>query len=194
MRQMRGIDGKRQRSNSDSTNTNLRALRRRAVSWSSAFVIASALGIVAVVVGSGPASGQAPAAPSTVLSVPKAVSPLGKPGVELVERRTRSSRTYLAEDGRGLIAQVFQTPVNYRDGSGAWRAIDSGLDLVDGAYRSRANRFAARLPRSLAGGEVRFSEGIGRVVVLVARRGRDGAGHGRAGDVQRRVRRGGCAL
>lgn len=57
------------------------------------FVMLVVFGLLAF---SGHAGGASAPTPSTVVSVPEAVSPLGKPGVELVERRTRSSRTYLA--------------------------------------------------------------------------------------------------
>lgn len=79
-------------------------------------------------------------------------------GEELVAKRTRTSRTYLSRDGRGHVARVFQSSVNYRDGSGDWRPIANALDLAGDSYRNRANRFVARLPKSLAGGEVSLTE------------------------------------
>ncbi len=114
--------------------------------------------LAGVLVTSGPAGGQVTPAPSTVVSAVKAASPVGSPGEELVGRRSRTSRTYVSDDRRGLMTRVFSASVNYRDSGGSWRAIDNGLDLVDGAYRNRANRFDVRLPRRLAGGVVRVSD------------------------------------
>jgi RHS repeat-associated protein len=82
-------------------------------------------------------------------------------GDELPALRTRTSRTYAAEDGE-RVAQIFPGPVNYRDEAGSWQAIDSSLvaSPVSGyAARNRANDWTVDLPQELAARPVRVSRG-----------------------------------
>src|SRR5438477_8020156 len=70
---------------------------------------------------------------------------------ELPERRTRTSKTSRAADGK-LTTTVSARPLNYRDGQGHWQPIDSGLasTKVGGyAYQNRANSFQARFKQTL---------------------------------------------
>lgn len=117
---------------------------------------------------------------STVVDLSTAPSPAGDPGRELVELRTRTSRTYTVDGPRGeqgsRLARVSASSVNYRDADGEWRAIDNALEPVLGGFENRADRYHARLPGSLGGGgEVSVSEG-GDTVGFSLRDAADGRG------------------
>ena len=86
------------------------------------------------------------------------VAPVGSPGREVVELRSRTSRTYEGRDGL-LVARVFSGAVNFRADDGSWRAIDNRLVPEGEGYRNVANAYEAVLPESLAAGPVRVSEG-----------------------------------
>ncbi len=106
-----------------------------------ALLLASAAG------GSPPSAQAAKAKDATAGAVPKR---------ELVEERTRTSRTYLDERGRKF-ARIAPFSVNYRH-RGDWKAIDSTL-VRDGrgGHRNKANRYEAELPAT-AGEAVRFED------------------------------------
>ncbi|HEX8207227.1 MAG TPA: RHS repeat-associated core domain-containing protein [Solirubrobacteraceae bacterium] len=78
---------------------------------------------------------------------------------EIPGLRTRTSRTYVTEDGRQL-ARLYARPVNYRDARGRWQAIDNRL--VDGrdaryAWRNAANSYDLDLPAAIEDAPVRFA-------------------------------------
>lgn len=80
---------------------------------------------------------------------------------ELIGLRTGKSRTYVEANG-SLHAQLFVTPINYRDQAGDWQAIDNTLvpDSRTGfAYTNRANAYQVALPNDLGQGPVRVSRG-----------------------------------
>ena len=79
-------------------------------------------------------------------------------GRELAALRTATSTTFRKADGT-LSTSISATPVNFRDGSGAWRRIESKLVPVAGggfAFASRANAF-----------KVRFKDAVGPAFVGV---------------------------
>lgn len=72
-------------------------------------------------------------------------------GDELVGRRTATSRTFEAGNGR-FVTRVYGSPVNFRDDQGDWRAIDNDLvpsDKAGYAFTNAANRYRVQLPDSL---------------------------------------------
>jgi len=80
------------------------------------------------------------------------------PGAEVPSLRTATSRSYRLDDG-SLVARVWGTPVNFRDGRGTWQPIDNRLDAVGAVLRNRSNRHVAEIPRSLDSGAFRLSDG-----------------------------------
>lgn len=83
-------------------------------------------------------------------------------GPEIEGLRTRTSRTF-AGPGGARVAEMFAVPVNYRDGQGEWKKIDTGLHR-DGASpgyaaKSGANEWAVQLPEDLGADPVRVREG-----------------------------------
>ncbi|MEJ7792393.1 MAG: HEAT repeat domain-containing protein [Gaiellaceae bacterium] len=77
-------------------------------------------------------------------------SAVAGPGAEVVERRTRFSRTLLEADGT-FTAEVSPEPVHFRDGAGRWLPIDSSLvPRAGGDFSQRANDFEVLLPASLS--------------------------------------------
>jgi YD repeat-containing protein len=73
-------------------------------------------------------------------------------GAEVVDKRSRFSRTFRTDDGR-LTTRFSEEPVNYSaDGGDSWRRVDNRLVATSGTYAARnaANAYEARLPRSLA--------------------------------------------
>jgi RHS repeat-associated protein len=84
----------------------------------------------------------------------------GAKGRELVEYRTRRSRTYETSDGAQL-TRLYSGSVNYRSG-GEWRAIDNTLTpsaMPGYAVENESNRYTARFPSDLATEPVRVEEG-----------------------------------
>jgi RHS repeat-associated protein len=79
---------------------------------------------------------------------------------ELVDRRTRTSRTYATKDG-ARVTRLYQGSVNYRD-NGKWRVIDNTL-VPSGkpgyAFENRANRYSVRFPADLSGKPVQIQNG-----------------------------------
>lgn len=67
---------------------------------------------------------------------------------ELVELRTRTSRTYEGEDGQRRV-RVYPFPVNYSANGRDWKAIDNALVKSSAPgfmWENRANRYRVRLP------------------------------------------------
>src|SRR3954469_8187454 len=100
---------------------------RASASWrlvSSAVVGAVVLGLLC----SGPAlAAQDPAGRATTDPVPilgpETTDDGAKLTGEVADLRTRTSRTYVTDDGQ-RVARVFSESVNYRDDMGAWQPID----------------------------------------------------------------------
>lgn len=72
--------------------------------------------------------------------------------------RTQSSRTFANPDGT-METELSQGSLHYRDARGAWEPIDNTLVADGPVFRNRANRFGVDLPRNLADGPVRVSDG-----------------------------------
>lgn len=74
---------------------------------------------------------------------------------------TQTSRTYAEGDGTDrLVASV--APLNYKDSSGAWQAIDDSLvaDSTSGfAWRNKADAYTAEFPADPSTGPIRVSTG-----------------------------------
>jgi hypothetical protein len=87
---------------------------------------ASPLGAVAAAYAAGSGSAKNPVEESTVVR-------------ELPERRTETSRHYLLSDGR-MRAEIYATPIHFRDTSGAFVPIDTTLVAEDaaGSHRTAA--------------------------------------------------------
>jgi RHS repeat-associated protein len=79
-------------------------------------------------------------------------------GVELPGERTATSRTYSLSDGQRRV-ELFQTPVNFKDGKGEWKPIGSALEQqAGGALSNAANSFELTLPAQMGTGSVRLAE------------------------------------
>jgi Disaggregatase related repeat len=80
-------------------------------------------------------------------------------GEEIVEKRTRYSRSFVAEEG--IRAEIFPSPIHYRTPGGDWAPVDN--DLVSSpkasfAVENAANSYRALLPDDLSL-PVRIEEG-----------------------------------
>lgn len=79
-------------------------------------------------------------------------------GPEVVGLRTEHSRTFRLPDG-SLQAQISASPMNFRDGSGRWAAIDNRLKRQsDGSLRNTAGPSTIEVPAT-ADGAVQLSGG-----------------------------------
>lgn len=85
-------------------------------------------------------------------------------GDELVELRTATSRTYRAANGMH-VTRVYQDPINFKDASGRWRAIDPRLERDGAAWVNRANGFRIEIPQRLGAAPVRVVSG-GRWIAM----------------------------
>lgn len=101
----------------------------------------------------------------SVPSVPaRGAAVAAQQGEELVDQRTARSRTYRTA-GNNRTTKIFADAVNYRDGGGRMRAIDSALvssDRPGFAYENRANDYEVALPADLAD-PVRIGRGASAV-------------------------------
>jgi RHS repeat-associated protein len=92
---------------------------------------------------------------------PMRLGPETSDGRELLDERTRTSRTYL-RDGGSRVAVLSAGPVNYRDSTGAWRPIDNRLERSSKsgfAHENRANGYDLQLPSDLGSQPVQVSAG-----------------------------------
>ena len=79
-------------------------------------------------------------------------------GAELPELRTRTSRTYTADDGT-FVTQAFSVPVNYRAADGSMQPVDLSLQSGVDDYRTKASGYDLSLPRRLEDEPVRVADG-----------------------------------
>ena len=79
-------------------------------------------------------------------------------GSEIPSLRTADSKTFVGADGT-RVARLYQGPVNYEDGSGAWQPIDNSLVSGPDGFTNAANRFQVQLPGMLGFAPVRLSDG-----------------------------------
>lgn len=77
----------------------------------------------------------------------------GKLGRELVNLRTRTSRTYVDAHGTRT-ARIFTGSVNYKAADGTWKPIDNTLLQSGQGFRNRAGQYTAGMPNSLGDGPV----------------------------------------
>jgi RHS repeat-associated protein len=77
----------------------------------------------------------------------------GKLGRELVDLRTRTSRTYVDSHGTRT-ARIFAGSVNYKAADGTWQAIDNTVARTKSGFRNQAGQYVAELPNSLSSGAV----------------------------------------
>jgi RHS repeat-associated protein len=137
----------------------------RAVGWRAALALRSvpvALVLVGVVAALGSHADRAPAQIAPARPEPELLGPASVQGSpferELVELRSRVSRTYEAGDG-SRVARVFSGAVNFHGDDGRWAAIDNRLVAAAGGYRNAANRYRLQLPANLSSEAVRVSDG-----------------------------------
>ncbi|MCA1841783.1 MAG: DNRLRE domain-containing protein [Actinobacteria bacterium] len=99
---------------------------------------------------------------------------------ELTDRRTENTETFLRADG-SYQTTVSQSPLHYRDASGAWQRPDNTLvaDPSPGyALANRTNAYRAELPSDLASAPVKVSAGGASVAFqLVGGKGKPTAAH-----------------
>lgn len=123
-----------------------------------------ALSSVALVVFGMPAAPHDAAAARAAAPNDTSVSPGGADAssapdvVELVARRTATSRTYALPDGT-FPTEAFAGPIHYRDADGAWRRIDNRLvpsSRPGYAYENAANSYTLYLPEDVADTPVRI--------------------------------------
>jgi len=96
---------------------------------------------------------RAPARKVEKLSAP----PIPKNAEEIPGKRTATSRTYELPNGERA-AEIFQTPVNYRDQDGKWKAIDTKLHDAPAGLVNGANSFDLQLPEVMGDEPVRLAK------------------------------------
>jgi RHS repeat-associated protein len=91
--------------------------------------------------------------------------PLDVRGVELVDKRTATSKTFQLPDG-ARETQVFTSPINYRDAEGKWQTIGASLEEAgeeagadETAFTNGENSVDVSLPERLGNDPVRISTG-----------------------------------
>lgn len=72
---------------------------------------------------------------------------VARPGEELVDMRTRTSRTFRSE--RGYRTELASGPMHFLDADGRWQPVDTNLVRNGNAWSTRANSARATLPASL---------------------------------------------
>ncbi len=84
--------------------------------------------------------------------------------VELIDKRTATSKTFQLPDG-SRETRIFTSPINYRDAEGKWQPIETGLEEVgeagaeEAAFANGDNSFDLSLPESLGEEPVQISTG-----------------------------------
>lgn len=73
--------------------------------------------------------------PASVLPPPPAVS-RPKPGEELLDRRTATSKTFIADELGQLRTTLYEAPVHFKDAQGRWVGIDDSLGASKDGRRS----------------------------------------------------------
>ena len=74
-----------------------------------------------------------------------------KPGAELVERRTATSKTFVGDEPGQLRTELYDAPVHFKDPQGRWTEIDDLLGAsTDGRRRNGANAFGLSIADSAA--------------------------------------------
>lgn len=148
-------------------------LVRRLLDHTSGFLAVGLVGVsvaFGLLVG-GSAAGQSAAAPAGEPVVgstpPKAI----EPGRELVELRSRRSRTYEGSGGV-RVARVSAGSLNFERPDGGWEPIDSRLVRRGGALHNAANSFDLQVPETLEAGPVKVVDGDDWVALKL----RDGQG------------------
>jgi RHS repeat-associated protein len=80
-------------------------------------------------------------------------------GVELEDRRSATSQTFLLPDG-ALETRLYESPVNYQDPQGDWKPIDESFEELDsGRLTNGPNSFDVSLPEHLGADPIRLSIG-----------------------------------
>lgn len=101
-----------------------------------ALLVALWMGSLSLAEDSAPPVVKAPAAPA--------------PRHEIASLRTATSRTYAMEDGTRA-TKIWSSAVNYKDGSGGWRGIDTNLRAAGGgALKTASSAVPVTLPASLS--------------------------------------------
>src|SRR5437762_3324504 len=118
-----------------------------------------------------PKSGRSYVAPT-----PKTIAPTNSLGAEKLNLRTQTSRTF-ASGARQLTTLIYGDPVNYRDPSGTWQAIDNNLvatHLAHYAFTNKANRYVASLPADIGSAPIRVE--LGSAWLTLSLQGARGSG------------------
>ncbi len=80
-------------------------------------------------------------------------------GVELEDKRSATSQTFLLPDG-ALETRLYESPVNYQDPQGDWKPIEEGFEELDsGRLTNGPNSFDVSLPERLGEDPIRLSTG-----------------------------------
>ncbi len=146
-----------------------------------AALLSAAIGMTVFGLGSGAAADvrtkQTTAKPEkpVVLSASQTIRVPGLPrgAREVLNERTRTSRTYLTNDSR--LTMAYPGSINYRDASDRWRPINDTLvpsSQAGYAFTEKANAYRLRLPSRLGSRPVRI--GSGKAWLSFALRGAHG--------------------
>lgn len=121
----------------------LRVLRSRR----SLLVVSLLAGLAALVLTGASAPASAPHGAIRKAAIPAHRSS-AKVVRELASRRTATSRTYLLADGTHRTS-IWSEPVNVRDSSGSWKAVDTTLKADGSSFRTAAAPTTVTLPGTL---------------------------------------------
>src|SRR5919204_3522356 len=127
------------------------------------------IGVLTLVGSVVPASAQASGQRSVAIAQQAKAGKNPLPVGELLDRRTRHSRTTRHADGK-YSTTVYVEPINYRDNSGRWQPIDSNLTstvTAGYAFQNKANAFKVLFKKDLSTGYLRFDV-AGKPFVLTA--------------------------
>jgi RHS repeat-associated protein len=118
-------------------------------------LVAVGLSLLAFTVLVNAAASNTPATAATGSS-----SGAGRLGPEILEERTRNSKTFAGPDGRGVVTRVYAGPVHFKGANGDWLEIRSDLERASGGgLRNGRNHYGLELPDRLGSAPVKIGEG-----------------------------------
>ena len=127
----------------------LAARRVRRLRWTAVLVVALTAALV---------TGSAAVAPAGKRDKRSGAASAPKKQREIMSARTRSSKTYLREDGQ-RVARVYGGAVHFKNAKGRWQNIDTQLRRSDGRLLNRTTGFSSSLPSDIGRDSFRIRRG-----------------------------------
>ena len=127
--------------------------------WRGSTVLVLATSLIAALLPALPSTAQVAETTQSSSETPGASSSL-QPGDEVVDQRTRNSRTYVAEHGQ-LQTEIFTEAIHYKGDEGKWKAIDNTIvdsDEPGFSAENAGNAYSVLFPDDLSTGPIRLED------------------------------------